>query len=263
MMVGRVAEEVFYDEERQRGSGGEVVLSVEGLTKVGGFTDVSFELHAGEVIGVGGVVGSGKSDLGKALAECGREAEGKIELFGKVLKGGGPREAIRAEIGYVPPERHVEGIVGLLSVAQNIALPRTGSMIRTPYVSASQERRTARTAVKELNIKTHSVDTPLDQLSGGNQQKVILARWTSLRSKVLVLDNPTNGIDVGAKAEIYKLIRNLTVDGVAVLLFDDDLLELIGLSDKILIMKDGSVKATFESPANGKPDETEIVAHMV
>jgi ribose transport system ATP-binding protein len=263
MMVGRVAEERFYHEERQRGSGGDTVLKVENLSVDGSVHDVSFELHAGEVLGIGGVIGSGKSDLGRAVAEAGRGATGLVELDGKQLRRGGPRESIRQKIGYVPPERHAEGIIGMLSVSRNIALPQTGSLVSTPWVNGRAERRVAEAAVKQLNIRTHSVNTVLDQLSGGNQQKVVLSRWTSLRSRVLVLDNPTNGIDVGAKTEIYRLIRDLTADGVAVLVMTDDLPELIGLSDRIVIMKDGRMAEPIPTPPGEKPDEAAVVAQMV
>jgi ribose transport system ATP-binding protein len=249
LMVGRVSEEVLYHENEQLGSDGEVVLKVQDLSLPGSFAGVNFELHAGEVLGIGGVVGSGKSELGHVIAHAGEGATGVIELSGQELKGTGAREAIRKNIGYVPPERHEEGIIGLLSVAQNIALPKTGAA--------------AADAVEQLGIRTYSVDTQLDRLSGGNQQKVVLGRWTSLKSRILVLDNPTNGIDVGAKAEIYRLIRELTRDGVAVLLLGDDLAELIGLCDRILVMKDGRITAEVDAAAEHKPAEIQLVGSMV
>ena len=263
LMVGRVSEEVLYHENEQSGSDGDVVLEVRGLSLPGSFADVSFTLHAGEVLGIGGVVGSGKSEVGHVVAHAGEGATGVIELFGEELKGTGAREAIRKRIGYVPPERHEEGIIGLLSVAQNIALPKTGSVAGLPLVSARRERAVAADAVEQLGIRTYSVDTQLDRLSGGNQQKVVLGRWTSLRSRILVLDNPTNGIDVGAKAEIYRLVRTLTGDGVAVLLLGDDLPELIGLCDRILVMKDGHITAEVDARPEHKPEETELVGSMV
>jgi ribose transport system ATP-binding protein len=215
------------------------------------------------VLGIGGVVGSGKSEVGNILAHAGEGAVGVIELFSRVLKGSGAREAIRKSLGYVPPERHEEGIIGLLSVAQNIALPKTGSVAARPWVSSRRERATASDAVKQLGIRTYSVDTQLDRLSGGNQQKVVLGRWTSLKSRVLILDNPTNGIDVGAKAEIYRLIRELSREGVAILLLGDDLPELIGLCDRILVMKDGHITAEVDASPDRKPEEATLVASMV
>lgn len=263
MMVGRVSEKVFYHENEQHGATGDVVLAVKGLTQEGVFSDVNFELHAGEVLGIGGVVGSGKSEVGHVIAHAGQNATGTVELFGRPMRRSGAREAVRKRIGYVPPERHEEGIVGLLSVARNIALPKTGSVAKSPWVNNRTEKRTAAAAVQQLSIRTHSVDTPVDRLSGGNQQKVVLGRWTSLASRVLVLDNPTNGIDVGAKAEIYRLIRILTADGVAVLLLGDDLPELVGLCDRIVVMKDGKINAIVDAAGDNKPDEAELVASMV
>jgi ribose transport system ATP-binding protein len=264
LMVGRVPEDVLYDEHEQRGSEGPERLRVDQLTRHGEFQNISLSLHQGEVLGVAGVVGSGKSELGRRIFEAGRGVDGgAIVLDGRPMGGGGPREAIRTGIGYVPPERHAEGIIEQLSVQQNLSLPRVGSLGRSPLLNLRDERRTAEEHIKTLRVKTPSPSTPIGDLSGGNQQKVILGRWTAVRSRVLVLDNPTNGVDVGAKAEIYRLIRRLTEEGVSVLLISDDLLELIGLSDRVAVMRDGHITNVIDTPPDGKPSEAELVAHMV
>jgi ribose transport system ATP-binding protein len=264
LMVGRMPEDVLYDEHEQRGSEGPERLRVDQLTRHGEFQNISLSLHQGEVLGVAGVVGSGKSELGRRIFEAGRGVDGgAIVLDGRPMGGGGPREAIRTGIGYVPPERHAEGIIEQLSVQQNLSLPRVGSLGRSPLLNLRDERRTAEEHIKTLRVKTPSPSTPIGDLSGGNQQKVILGRWTAVRSRVLVLDNPTNGVDVGAKAEIYRLIRRLTEEGVSVLLISDDLLELIGLSDRVAVMRDGHITNVIDTPPDGKPSEAELVAHMV
>ncbi len=264
LMVGRIPEDVLYDEHHQQGSGGESVLEVKTLTASGQFHDVSLAVHRGEIVGLAGVVGSGKSSLGRSMFEAGRGVEsGQVVLNGQVMSGGGPREAIRLGVGYIPPERHAEGIIEVLSVSHNMSLPRVGSLGRNPVVHPGKERRSADEQIAALRIKTPTAATLISDLSGGNQQKVIFGRWTAVGSRVLILDNPTNGVDVGAKAEIYKLIRQLTADGVSILLISDDLPELIGLSDRVCVMKDGRVTQEIDTPPTAKPSEAELVAHMV
>jgi ribose transport system ATP-binding protein len=264
LMVGRVPEDVLYDEHHQRGSEGPEVLRVEELTRDGEFEGISLSLHQGEVLGVAGVVGSGKSELGRRIFEAGHGVDGGvIHVDGRPMRRGGPREAIRTGIGYVPPERHAEGIIEQLSVQHNLSLPRVGSLGRNPLVSSRDERRSAEEHIKSLRVKTPSPSTPISDLSGGNQQKVIFGRWMAVRSRVLILDNPTNGVDVGAKVEIYRLIRQLTAEGVSVLLISDDLPELIGLSDRVAVMRDGRIIEVIDTPPEDKPSEAELVAHMV
>jgi ribose transport system ATP-binding protein len=242
LMVGRVSEDVLYHENEQLGSSGDVVLEVRDLALSGSFTGVNLRLHAGEVLGIGGVVGSGKSEVGRVIAHAGEGATGTIELFGEELKGRGARAAIRKSIGYVPPERHEEGIIGLLSVAQNIALPRTGSVTGRPWVSARREREVAGDAVEQLGIRTYSVDTQLDRLSGGNQQKVVLGRWLERESDVLVLVEPTRGVDVGARMEIYRVIRKLAREGMGVLVATSDNEEVVQLADRAAVMARGRIQ---------------------
>jgi ribose transport system ATP-binding protein len=264
LMVGRMPEDVFYDEHHQRGSDGPEVVRLEQVGRQGAFDDISLTLHEGEVLGIAGVVGSGKSELGRSIFEAAHGLDtGTITVEGRPMRGGGPRAAIRRGIGYVPPERHAEGIVETLSVQQNLSLPRVGSLGRNPFVDPGAERRSAKKLIEALRVKTPSATTPIGDLSGGNQQKVIFGRWIAVNSRVLVLDNPTNGVDVGAKVEIYRLIRRLTGDGVSVLLISDDLPELIGLSDRVAVMRDGHVTHLIETPPDAKPSEAELVAHMV
>jgi ribose transport system ATP-binding protein len=263
LMVGRMPEEVLYDENQQRGSNGPDVLRVDGLTLENEFHDVSFTLHGGEIFGIAGVVGSGKSSLGRSIFEAGRGVTGSIVLNGQPMRRGGAREAIKSGVGYIPPERHAEGIIEQLSVSHNLSLPRVGSLGGNPVIDLAAERRSAQEQIASLRIKTPTGNTAIGNLSGGNQQKVIFGRWTAVGSRVLILDNPTNGVDVGAKAEIYKLIRELTGEGVSVILISDDLPELIGLSDRVAIMRDGRVTQVMDVPPESKPSEAELVAHMV
>lgn len=237
-------------------------LGLEGFSGPG-FHDIDLEVMPGEVVGVAGVVGSGKSELGRAIFELGGGAHGVLEIDGVAPKRSGSREGIRASVGYVPTERHLEGVILGMTVAQNLSLPEVGAAITPPIVSRRKEVADSKAAIKELNIKTPSYDTIVSNLSGGNQQKVLIARWTTLKSRLLVLDNPTNGVDVGAKAEIYRIIEGLTEEGVSVVLISDDLPEIIALADRIIVMKDGGVKSRIDVDPDTPPSEVEIVAAMV
>lgn len=237
-------------------------LSLAGFSGPG-FYDIDLEVMPGEVLGVAGVVGSGKSELGRAIFELGESATGSIEIDGTEPARTGARRGIRASVGYVPTERHKEGIILGMSVAHNLSLPEVGAAITPPIVSRRKEVADSKAAITELNIKTPSHDTIVGNLSGGNQQKVLIARWTTLNSRLLVLDNPTNGVDVGAKAEIYRIVEGLTEQGVSVLLISDDLPEILALADRVVVLKDGRVKSRIEVDPERPPTEVEIVAAMV
>lgn len=237
-------------------------LRVSGFTG-GGFHDIDLEVMPGEVVGVAGVVGAGKSELGRAIFELGQGAEGSIEIDGVVPRRTGSRPGIRASVGYVPTERHLEGVILGMSVANNVSLPEVGAALTPPILSRRKEVEETKVAIADLNIKTPSYDSLISDLSGGNQQKVLLARWTTLKSRLLVLDNPTNGVDVGAKAEIYRIIEDLTEEGISVLLISDDLPEILALADRIVVMKDGGVKSVVQVDPENPPSEVEVVAAMV
>ncbi|MBO1901533.1 sugar ABC transporter ATP-binding protein [Leucobacter weissii] len=266
MMVGRTIamhKRERRDQEVLHAASQEPVLTLEGFSS-DTFRDVSVAVAPGEVIGIAGVVGSGKSHLGRAIFELGAGCSGKILVEGREPGRIGPRHGIRASVGYVPTERHREGLVLSMTVAQNHSLPYVGAAIApTPVINGKKEREDAVAAIDQLSIKTPSPNTLIRNLSGGNQQKVILARWLTLGSKLLVLDNPTNGVDVGAKGEIYTILDEITAKGVSVLLISDDLPELITMSDRILVMKDGQIKAEHVVDPDDPPAEVDLVAEMV
>lgn len=260
LMVGRKAE--AYNRSHHVDYTQTPRLEVEGLTG-DGFSDVSFQVMPGEVLGIAGVVGSGKSELGRAVFELGKGAEGRVAIDGAVPTRDGSRAGIRSRLGYVPTERHRDGLVLGMSVAHNLSLPEIGAALGSPIISSRREVSNTKKAIADLSIKTPGVDTLVSSLSGGNQQKVLLARWTTLESRLLVLDNPTNGVDVGAKAEIYRLIEALTETGVSVVLISDDLPEILALADRIVVMKDGQVRTTTDIDPANPPSEVELVAAMV
>jgi ribose transport system ATP-binding protein len=264
LMVGRQLQHEYYREARQAQPSQEIVLSCEGLTKPGAFGDVSFDLHAGDVLGIAGVVGSGREDLARCLAGHARPASGTIRVGGAVMRFGAPHDATAAGVGLVPAERKIEGLVAPFSVAENMTLAALRHFVSpVGAIRFAAETRTAKDWISRLNIKTPSPDTMVGSLSGGNQQKVVLAKWRIAGVKVLILDHPTRGIDVGAKEDVYDLVRDMTAEGLAVILLGDTLEEVIGLSSRILVMRDGAITARLEAPPGAKPQQVDLLRHMV
>jgi ribose transport system ATP-binding protein len=266
-MVGRARDEEYYKEGAQQRIGSEtpVVLSAEGISG-GNVRGVSFSLHRGEVLGLGGLVGCGKEDVARAVV--GYEpfpTSGRVTVKGKPLplrrRG---KASIASDVGFVPKERKTEGIIPYLSVAANTSLASLKAVTWLPgFISSAKETRVARDYIGKLRVRTTGPRQLCQYLSGGNQQKVVMAKWLARGVDILVLDNPTRGVDVGAKEEIYALMRELAATGVAILLVTDDLLELIGLSNRILIMRDGVVVTERPAPPEAKPTEQELVGFMV
>jgi ribose transport system ATP-binding protein len=262
-MVGRVRDEQFYREGRQLDAGAaEARLRAERLTLPGWFEGVDLEVKAGEIVGVAGVLGSGKSQLAQALFGMHRDATGTVEIDGRPTERLDIGRMMRLGVGYVTPDRQDEGVIGCLPVSWNITLAELSTSGRG-VVGRRRERARAHELVERLRVKTGGLDEPVESLSGGNQQKVVIARWLCFGVRILVLDNPTRGIDAGAKEEIYALLRELAEQGTAILIVSDDLLEVIGLSNRILVMKDGHVVREVPSPVEAKPHETDLVAAMV
>ncbi len=174
-----------------------------------------------------------------------------------------PSDAVALGIGYIPRERRVEGLALLLSVASNMTLANLGAVMRHGMIDRAREKTLSRAWVEKLSIRTPGIDALCLNLSGGNQQKVALSKWLTARSRILVLDHPTRGLDVGAKEEVYRLVRALSAEGTAIVLTSDTLEETIGLSHTVLVMRDGRVTARFDAPPGGKPPQVELIGHMV
>jgi ribose transport system ATP-binding protein len=262
LMVGRHREQAFYCEDRQREPEPDVLLRVRGLSDGSSFGPVDLEVSRGEILGVAGVLGSGKTELGRAIFGDVRATSGSIEYRGLDVGRMSISTATDAAIGYVPPDRKEEGLVGTFSVMQNISFARIASQ-RSELIDLQREVDEGKQYVVKLRIKTESPSASILSLSGGNQQKAVLARWLARGVELLILDNPTRGIDAGAKAEIYELLRGLAEGGLAILLISDDLLEVIGLSNRILVMKDQVVTSQFPAPTNAKPTEAALISMMV
>jgi ribose transport system ATP-binding protein len=263
LMVGRArADDYYHATEQQRVEHQEVLFRADGFNGAG-FADVSLEVRPGEIVGIGGLLDSGKSAFGKAVAGVQRPATGTVSLAGGRAQTPDIGKLIPLGLGYIPAERHLEGIIPNLSLAINLSLPSPDRFSTLGVWRRGRERRAAEKAIKDMGVRSGDPSVPLINLSGGNQQKVVLARWLQRDLRLLVLDNPTRGVDAGAKEEIYRHIRTLTAKGVGILLITDELSELIGLSNRILIMQRGRVVTEIAAPPDGKPTEHELIAHML
>lgn len=215
------------------------VLEVQHLTSPGKVDDASLSVRAGEILGVGGLVGAGRSELLDAIFGLDAKATGEVRVAGKPMRAGNPRQSIAFGMGYVPEDRRLQGLYFLMGIDENILMPSMPMLARLGIRNPIGERRLTKEQMLRLQVKAAGTHSLPGELSGGNQQKVLIARWLTQRTKVLLLDEPTRGIDVGTKHEIYKLIRAAADSGLAVLLVSSEMPELLNLSDRILVMSEG------------------------
>lgn len=263
MMVGRSTTGEYYKLDRQVEPSEEIVMEVEDLGLEGYFKGVSFQLRKGEALGICGVVGSGKEELCSILLGDERATRGTVRMDGQVKRFASPCDALKNGIVAIPKERRIEGIVGIRSVGENIAISNLKELSRGIYLSRKVVRATGEKWIKRLEIKCSGVNAPIQSLSGGNAQKVVFARALQSNCRVLILNHPTRGVDVGAKEEIYALIRDIIARGVAAIILGDTLDECIALSSRILVMKDGLVTRVFDAPKDRKPSQVDIVMNMM
>jgi rhamnose transport system ATP-binding protein len=242
-MVGRTIEEFF---EKSYGAHGDLLMSVRGLSKENVFSDISFDVYRGEVLGFAGLVGSRRTDVGLALFGVEPADEGEIILNGKPQTIRSPEQALRCGIAYMTEDRRSIGLTMSMSVANNISLPMLHKYLtRMGLVRVKDELATAEQFKQRLNIRTPSVQHMVGMLSGGNQQKVMLSKWLNTRPQILILDEPTRGIDVGAKAEVHHIINELAAQGLGIILISSDMPEIIAMSDRILVMREGRQMGIF------------------
>ncbi len=264
MMVGRTTTGQYYRTERQTRASAESLLSVRNLAQTGVFKGVSFDLHQGEVLGLCGVEGSGNEAVVNAICGDSVPDAGEIIVGGESHEGfSNPARALEAGILAVPKERREESIVGVLSIADNMIMSNLGQVCSNGVISGAKHRKLAREWIDKLSIKCTGMDERIMRLSGGNAQKVVFARAMASGARILILNHPTRGVDVGAKEEIYSLVRDITQAGAAVILLGDTLDEYIGLSSRIVVMKDGVVTAEFDCPPDNKPPQVDIIKYMM
>ena len=240
LMIGRPLKEYMH---KQGSKIGDVALQVSGLTTPGLFRDISFTVRKGEIVGLGGLVGAGRTDVAKALFGIAPAASGSIAVNGKVAVIADPGDAIALGLAFVPEDRAQAGIFRSLSVEQNITAAVPGKIAPRGVIRRGVEKLLATQSVARLRIRLASLRQPIGELSGGNQQKAILARWLLTEPQVLILDEPTRGIDIGVKAEFYDMIGALAADGRAILLISSELPELLALCDRVLVMSEGRLTA--------------------
>ncbi len=243
LMVGRQLEELNLKADMAPGT---EILAVDGLSSAGRFEDVSFSLRRGEILGLAGVVGAGRTSIAKTLFGMAPLDRGSLRIAGRAVSIRSPEDALRAGIGYLPEDRKTLGLVLAMSVRHNETLATLPRISRFGWIDQARERALVGRRVEELRIRTPSLDAQALHLSGGNQQKLVLAKWLEIRPAVLILDEPTRGVDVGAKAEIYQIVTDLVRAGVGAILISSDLPELLALSDRVLVLRDGRTITTLD-----------------
>ncbi len=251
MMVGR---EIEQNAKKENRSFSEVILSVENLSSGGEVQDITFDLHRGEILGIAGLVGAGRTALAEAIFGFRKIDAGQIKLDGKYVNIDSPKAAIEHGFGFIPEDRKAQGLFLNMSVWQNIIIAGIKKLTSWGFLKKGSAQKLSNKLVDSLGIKTPNLGQQVKNLSGGNQQKVIIAKWLSLNPKILILDEPTRGIDVGAKIEIHNLLGQMADDGVGVLMISSELPEILGVSDRILVMKEGFLVAELDPIINSQDD---------
>jgi|APCry1669189070_1035195.scaffolds.fasta_scaffold22667_1 rhamnose transport system ATP-binding protein len=242
LMVGRNLSDLF---PKQQVEPGAVLLDVQQLSLPGRFADISFHVRRGEIVGMSGLVGAGRTEVAEAIFGVAPPTSGQIRIEGQPVQIRRPEDALRLGIGYVPEDRKLHGLVLEMSIAQNITLPRLKAFTRMGWLRQAVERQCASADATQLEVKMTTVDQSVGQLSGGNQQKVVLAKWLGTKPRLLILDEPTRGIDVGTKAAVHRLMSQLAAEGLAILMISSELPEILGMSDRILVMREGRITGQF------------------
>jgi len=252
-MVGRELSALFPKQETEIGA---AVLRVHRLTREGVFFDISFDVRAGEIVALAGLVGAGRSEVARAIFGIDKPDAGHVEVDGRRIPAGKPIAAMEAGIGFVPEDRRQQGLVMDLSIARNATMTRMGTLARLGLIRSAAENRLAREWAKRLQLRFHRLEDPAGFLSGGNQQKVVLAKWLATEPKLLIVDEPTRGIDVGTKAEVHRLMSELAGRGVAVLMISSELPEVLGMADRVLVMHEGRLT---DELSRAEADEESVI----
>lgn len=242
MMVGRTLADLFPKLDVEPGP---VVLQVENLTRAGVFQNISFELRQGEILGMAGLVGAGRTDVARAIFGVAPATSGVIKINGQPVHITNPQQAMNLGLAYVPEDRQHHGLVLPLTISDNITLPILSEFAQGGWMDNRKERQAAQQAATKLEVKAAGMWQKARELSGGNQQKVVLAKWLNTQPRILILDEPTRGIDVGTKAAVHGLMSQLAAQGMAVLMISSELPEILGMSDRILVMREGHLTGQF------------------
>ncbi len=258
MMVGRSMQD-FYEHQRQTNLGA-VVLEVKNISNGRKITPASFQIRAGEILGLAGLVGAGRTEISRLIFGADHKASGEVFLNGMKVNVNTPSDAIAASIGYVPEDRKDQGLFLEMSSRKNIAINTLKQDAKAGIVNWVSVNRLATDAVENFNIRLANLEIRAMDLSGGNQQKLLLARWLAIKPRVLMLDEPTRGVDIGAKSEIYRIISELAAQGVAILMVSSELPEIVGMSDRVLVMREGQLVGELDGSL-GKEITQEKIMH--
>ncbi|MGH3641601.1 MAG: ABC transporter permease subunit, partial [Mycobacterium sp.] len=243
LMVGRDMSQLYPDRDAHLG---DVVMEVDSLTRTGEYEDISFALRAGEIVGFGGLVGAGRTEIARTLFGINAADAGQIRIGGRAVSISSPREAMRHGIAYVSEDRRGQSLVMDFSILDNASLPVLSKTTRFGLTNRGRELDVVRDPLRKMRLRFGSYDQPVSTLSGGNQQKVVLAKWLGTQPRILILDEPTQGIDVQAKAEVHRLVAALAAEGMAVILISSDMPELIAMSDRVVVLREGHQMAVVE-----------------
>ena len=257
-MVGREISQIYPKQEVERG---EEIFRVEGLSKTGYYKDVSFSLHKGEILAMTGLVGAGRTEVCQGIMGIERPDKGKVILEGKTLSIKHPSDAMKAGIGYLPEDRQKQGLILDWGLGQNVTLSTLEKFTKFTVINRKAERERSKELLEKVKTKALSVFDKASSLSGGNQQKVIVAKWLAADCKVIFMDEPTRGVDVGAKAQIYEIMSELAAQGFGVIMISSEMPEVLGMADTILVMKEGRVSKIF-ADATGVTQEQILEAAM-
>jgi ABC-type sugar transport system ATPase subunit len=254
-MLGR-AVELTYPEKTPPGPEAPVVLAVQGLSHGETLRDISFEVRAGEIVSLAGLIGSGRTEVARAIFGADPRDSGTLVLDGKPVRIKGPRDAIRLGIALLPESRKEQGLLMRRSIVENVGLGHLGEISKLGILNFDRERRRTGDLVEQLDVRAPGIRAVVETLSGGNQQKVLFGKWLFRTPRVLIADEPTKGVDVGAKHAIHTLLTRLAANGMAVLIISSEIEEVIGLSHRVLVMRSGSIVAEFDG---ADADENEIM----
>lgn len=261
-MVGRDVDKEYYREQKQKPHGDEVLVRFDGVSVAGKYSDLSFELRRGEVLCLVGTEGSGREAILRTVFGLEKPTGGSVTIKDKPATRFSAQDSVAAGVGYVPRERKVEGIVAGMNVYENMTLSQMKNYSGGGVLRISEEKALAEDWVKKLKIKTPNIYKDCGGLSGGNQQKVVLAKWRSAGSDIILLDHPTRGLDIGAKEDVYDMVRDMSAAGAGIILVADTLEEAIGLSHTLLVLKDGVQQKVFHGRPGDKPSLYDLVHHM-
>ncbi|HAX40365.1 MAG TPA: hypothetical protein DCY10_05785 [Clostridiales bacterium] len=257
LMVGRTISNLF---PKQDVPAGDVALKVENLSRPGVFENISFELRQGEILGMAGLVGAGRTDVARAIFGVTPPTSGDIQVAGQSVQIGSPQEAIRLGLAYVPEDRQTHGLIPPMSITANLSLVVLEQCARHGWLQDKVECDKAFSAARQMEVRASHIWQKARELSGGNQQKVVLAKWLETKPRILILDEPTRGIDVGAKAEIYAIVRDLVSQGKTIMFFSSELPEILNSCDRIFLLYEGEIKAELQ---NGTGIDSREIIHIV